>query len=75
MSCVFLATFSVEGDVERVLETRDLIMIVVVSNIVCLSIPSVPSGSIVAVLVVLNEVNIKSTNIALLYTVEWLLDR
>lgn len=41
----------------------------------CLCLPSVPSSSIVTILVILNGINLSYLNIGILYTVEWLLDR
>ncbi len=43
--------------------------------ILCLCLPSVPSSSIVTILVILNGINLSYLNIGILYTVEWLLDR
>ena len=45
------------------------------TSILCLCLPSVPSASIVTILVVLNAINYSYLPIAILYTVEWLLDR
>lgn len=70
MSCVFLSIFS-----EQSLAYTDYAMIVIMTNVLCLCIPAIPSGSIFVVLIIANMVNVKSPNIALLYTVEWLLDR
>lgn len=43
--------------------------------ILCLCLPSVPSSSIITILVVLNVINKNNLNIAIFYTVDWLLDR
>ena len=54
----------------------DYIVVLLETGILCMCLPSVPSSSIVTILVILNTINIgHSGNIALLYTVEWLLDR
>ncbi|CAF0839512.1 unnamed protein product [Brachionus calyciflorus] len=70
MSCVFLANYA---GVE--LNASDYGVIVLMTTILCSCIPSVPSASIVTILVVLNSINFTNSNIAVLYTVEWLLDR
>ena len=70
MSCAFLANFY---NVE--LSVGDYFVIIIMTSILCLCLPSVPSSSIVTILVVLNAINYSYLNIALLYTVEWLLDR
>jgi Na+/H+-dicarboxylate symporter len=70
MSCAFLANFSNQS-----LSVGDYIVIVIMTSILCLSLPSVPSASIVTILVVLNAINLSYLNISILYTVEWLLDR
>jgi Na+/H+-dicarboxylate symporter len=70
MSCAFLANYS-----NRELSAGDFAVIIIMTCILCLCLPSVPSASIITILVVLNAVNFTSPNIAILYTVEWLLDR
>ena len=70
MSCSFLANFAGIS-----LDASDYIVIIIMTSILCLSLPSVPSSSIVTILVVLNAINLSYLNIALLYTVEWFLDR
>lgn len=69
-SCVFLSTFA-----EHEMTFSDYVMIFTMTNILCLCIPAVPSGSIVTIIIIMSATNTKSANIALLYTVEWLLDR
>lgn len=56
------------------LSVGDFAVIIIMTSILCLCLPSVPSSSIVTILVVLSAVN-QAPNIAILYTVEWLLDR
>jgi Na+/H+-dicarboxylate symporter len=70
MACVFLADYS-----GNTLYVGDYAVIVIMTTILCLCLPSVPSSSIVTILVVSNSINITSLNIAILYTVEWFLDR
>lgn len=70
MSCVFLATYSGIS-----LSIGNYAVIIIMTCILCLCLPSVPSSSIVTILVVLNSINLSYLNIALLYTVEWFLDR
>jgi len=54
----------------------DYLVVLIETSILCMCLPSVPSSSIVTIIVVLNTINMgDSSNIALLYTVEWLLDR
>ena len=70
MACAFLSNyFGFE------LTAGDYIVIIIMTSILCLCLPSVPSSSIVTILVVLNAINFTEVNIAILYTVEWLLDR
>lgn len=70
MSCAFLSNYAGVS-----LSAGDWAVIIIMTSILCLCLPSVPSSSIVTILVVLNAVNVDKPNIALLYTVEWLLDR
>ena len=70
MSCGFLATYANVS-----LSVGDYVVIIIMTSILCLCLPSVPSASIVTILVVLNAINFSFLNIAILYTVEWLLDR
>lgn len=70
MATNFLATYTNSS-----LSTTDYVVILIETGILCICLPSVPSSSIVTILVVLNTINISNLNIALLYTVEWLLDR
>lgn len=70
MSCLFLADYSGAN-----LTISNYIVISIMAIILCISIPSVPSASIITILVILNGVNLGALNIAILYTVEWILDR
>jgi Na+/H+-dicarboxylate symporter len=70
MSCVFLANFFGVS-----LTVSNYITMMIMAVILCLCVPSVPSSSIVTVLVILNSVNLGYLNIGMLYTVDWLLDR
>jgi Na+/H+-dicarboxylate symporter len=70
MSCGFLATYQ-----NISLSAGDYTVVIIMTSILCLCLPSVPSASIVTILVVLNAINYSYLPIAILYTVEWLLDR
>ena len=70
MSTCFLANSS-----GLEMNATDYAVVLVETAILCMCLPSVPSSSIVTILVVLNTINMGHLNIALLYTVEWLLDR
>jgi Na+/H+-dicarboxylate symporter len=70
MSCGFLATYQ-----NISLSAGDYAVVIIMTSILCLCLPSVPSASIVTILVVLNAINYSYLPIAILYTVEWLLDR
>ena len=54
MSCVFLSIFS-----EQTLSYNDYAMIVIMTNVLCLCIPAIPSGSIFVVLIISNMANIR----------------
>jgi Na+/H+-dicarboxylate symporter len=70
MACAFAA---IQTGVS--LSAGDYVVIMIMTIILCLCLPSVPSSSIITILVVLNAVNVPGKGIVLLYTVEWLLDR
>jgi Na+/H+-dicarboxylate symporter len=70
MACVFIATYSGVD-----LNAGQYAVIVIMTCILGLSVASIPSASIVTALVVLNAIDVNTSNIAILYTVEWLLDR
>ncbi|KAK3787874.1 hypothetical protein RRG08_022167 [Elysia crispata] len=53
----------------------DFLVIGTLSSVLSLTIPPVPSASIVTVAVILTSINRPLQGIALLFTVEWLLDR
>ena len=70
MSSAFVANYS---GIE--LSPGDYLVIMIMTIILCLCLPSVPSSAIVTLIVVLNAINVPVSNIAILYTMEWLLDR
>ena len=70
ISCCFLAHQS-----GHVMSLSDYSVVIIETSILCLCLPSVPSSSIVTILVILNTINVQYANIGILYTVEWLLDR
>ncbi|XP_025079693.1 LOW QUALITY PROTEIN: excitatory amino acid transporter-like [Pomacea canaliculata] len=53
----------------------DVIIIGVLTAVAAMAIPSVPSASIVTLVVILTSLNIPANDIALLFAVEWFLDR
>jgi Na+/H+-dicarboxylate symporter len=69
MSTIFLAYFN-----NYTLSFSDYVIILVMSSILCLSLPCVPSSSLITILVVLASINL-NVNIAPLYACEWILDR
>jgi len=75
ISTCFMANYSNTNTNEDLLSIRDYIVVLVETAILCICLPSIPSSSIVTILVILNTINLGHLNIALLYTVEWLLDR
>lgn len=70
MACTFLADYSGVS-----LGISDYVVISIMAIILCLCLPSVPSSSIITILVILNGINLSYLNISIFYTVEWLLDR
>jgi Na+/H+-dicarboxylate symporter len=70
ISTIFLANYS-----NFTLNTIDYVIVLIETSILCTCLPSIPSSSIVTILVVLNSINLNGSNLAILYTVEWLLDR
>jgi solute carrier family 1 (high affinity glutamate transporter) protein 2 len=56
------------------LNTIDYVIVLIETSILCTCLPSIPSSSIITILVVLNSINLNGSNLAILYTVEWLLD-
>ncbi|KAK7477592.1 hypothetical protein BaRGS_00031140 [Batillaria attramentaria] len=54
---------------------REIIIIGVLTAIAAMAIPSVPSASIVTLVIILTSLNIPVNDIALLFAVEWFLDR
>lgn len=57
------------------LAAGDVVVIGILSAVSAMALPSVPSSSIVTLVIILAAVNIPSGQIALLFAVEWFLDR
>lgn len=68
ISAVFIA--QLEG---ATLTYGSLFTIVLMATIASMSIPSVPSSSLVMLLVILTTVNVDVQNISLLFAVDWML--
>ncbi|KAL5004873.1 hypothetical protein ScPMuIL_018329 [Solemya velum] len=58
-----------------VLGTGDIVLIGILVTFLSLALPSVPSSSIVVLVMLLTSLNIPSSGVALLFAVEWYLDR
>ena len=69
MSTIFLAYFN-----NYTLSISDYLIILTMASILCLSLPCVPSSSLLTILVVLASINL-NVSIAPLYACEWILDR
>lgn len=52
-----------------------LVMILITTTVVSMSIPSVPSASLVALLIVLSAIDVDPKYVALLFAVDWIIDR
>ncbi|KAG4071065.1 hypothetical protein HA402_006851 [Bradysia odoriphaga] len=70
ISTLFIA--QIEG---ATLTYGSLFTILLMATITSMSIPSVPSSSLVMLLVILTTVNVDVRNISLLFAVDWMLDR
>ncbi|XP_025085147.1 excitatory amino acid transporter-like [Pomacea canaliculata] len=70
VSCIFIAHIS---DVE--LGAAGLVLLWVLTTVVSLAIPSVPSAGLVAVLINLTALNVPTHAIGLLFATEWIIDR
>ena len=70
MACGFLANYN-----NVTLTPSDFAIIIIMTSILGFCSPPVPSSSIVTLLVILNAIGQPNFNIAIMYTVEWLLDR
>ncbi|KAK7484827.1 hypothetical protein BaRGS_00023870 [Batillaria attramentaria] len=57
------------------LTAGDIVIIGILSAVSAMALPSVPSSSIITLVIILAAVNIPSGQIALLFAVEWFLDR
>ncbi|GFO22672.1 amino acid transporter [Plakobranchus ocellatus] len=70
-SCLFVAQTSSEVDVDA----GSIFVIAALTSVLSMAIPSVPSAAIVTVAIILTSLNLPLHGLALLFTVEWLLDR
>ena len=70
ISSVFLAVYS-----NLELSIVDYVVVMIETFILCTCLPSIPSSSIVTILVVLNSINLNGANLGILFTTEFLLDR
>ncbi|XP_021360020.1 excitatory amino acid transporter 2-like, partial [Mizuhopecten yessoensis] len=57
------------------LNAGDIILIGILADICSMALPSIPSASIVAIVMILTSMNIPAGSISLLFAVEWFLDR
>ncbi|GFS27662.1 amino acid transporter [Elysia marginata] len=69
------ALFVAHTSGEESLSVGDYFVVGTLSSVLSMTIPGVPSASIVTVVVILTSINQPLHGIALLFTVEWLLDR
>ncbi|OWF47181.1 Excitatory amino acid transporter [Mizuhopecten yessoensis] len=76
-SAMFIAATSIFiGNVVGMdLNAGDIILIGILADICSMALPSIPSASIVAIVMVLTSMNIPAGSISLLFAVEWFLDR
>lgn len=68
VACIFIARLSGVS-----LAFGDLAVIMLVSTLCSMSMPSVPSGSVVMLFVILSAVDVSAQNVSLLFAVDWLL--
>ncbi|XP_041365075.1 excitatory amino acid transporter-like [Gigantopelta aegis] len=69
-ACIFIAQLS---DVQ--LDGGKVVLICVLTTVISVAIPSVPSAGVVAVLINLTALNIPADSIGLLFALEWIIDR
>uniref|UniRef100_A0A2C9M704 Amino acid transporter n=1 Tax=Biomphalaria glabrata TaxID=6526 RepID=A0A2C9M704_BIOGL len=69
-SVLFLAQTSSLG-----VSVGDIVVTGILSSVLSLAIPPVPSSSIVTLIIIMTSLNIPLQGVALLFAVEWLLDR
>ncbi|GAB1608286.1 neutral amino acid transporter A-like [Argonauta hians] len=69
-AAMFLASF--QG---VYINAGDIIVLVTLTTIVVMALPGIPSSSIVTLILLLTSMNISSKPVAMLYALEWLLDR
>ncbi|XP_076454161.1 excitatory amino acid transporter-like [Babylonia areolata] len=69
-SAIFISQY-----IGRDLSASDIIIVAFLTAVSAMALPSVPSSSLVTLVIILASLNIPSSTIALLFAVEWLLDR
>ncbi|KAK7090117.1 excitatory amino acid transporter-like isoform X2 [Littorina saxatilis] len=69
-AAIFIAHFT-----GRDVMASDIIIIGVLTAVAAMAVPSVPSASIVTLVIILTSLNIPANDIALMFAVEWILDR
>ncbi|KAK7090118.1 excitatory amino acid transporter 1-like [Littorina saxatilis] len=69
-AAIFIAQFT-GADVGA----SEIIVIGILTAVASMAVPSVPSASIVTLVIILTSLNIPANDIALLFAVEWILDR
>lgn len=57
------------------LSVSDIFIVAFLTAVSAMALPSVPSASLVTLVIILNAINIPSRTLALLFAVEWFLDR
>ncbi|XP_046367999.2 excitatory amino acid transporter-like [Haliotis rufescens] len=75
-SCLFITVTAMYiGQLEGHTDAGKIVMIAILATVGSLAIPSVPSASIVTLLILLSSLNIRAVNIGLILAVEWYTDR
>ncbi|KAL3846709.1 hypothetical protein ACJMK2_017676 [Sinanodonta woodiana] len=69
-SCIFIANLTGSST-----SVGDILMIGLLTTIAAMAVPSIPSASVMAVVMILTSMSIPAGDIALLLAVEWYLDR
>ncbi|KAK7098760.1 excitatory amino acid transporter-like [Littorina saxatilis] len=70
VSCIFIAQLSGMD-----LNAAKIVLLWVLTTVISVAIPSVPSAGVVSVLINLTALNIPADSIGLLFAMEWILDR
>ncbi|XP_067654532.1 excitatory amino acid transporter-like [Haliotis asinina] len=75
-SCLFITVTAMYiGQLEGQTDAGKIVMIAILATVGSLAIPSVPSASIVTLLILLSSLNIRAVNIGLILALEWYTDR